>query len=280
LVLGYNGLVQNSGPTILFDPDTNIHVNQFWQYSIIAADSNNDPLSYYSQSGPSWVNDNILPGNISTFAGTGTPSYNPLDYGDSAIQANLTTPQDINIWNNNLYFSEDPQGNQIEVIDLESNLFHNYAGQFHNGGNNNFYDSIPAGDAIFDFDHTGFGISREGEIFFSDFQNNRFNKITQVDTLVVNLFNGGFYPGDVIHISQATSLVVDLELDGDSNFIWSSIIGNYIQRWDKNNDTLYTIAGNGTTSTSGDGGNALMAGLGFVGNLTLDDFGNIYLTTR
>ena len=65
-------------------------------------------------------------------------------------------------------------------------------------------------------------------------------------------------------------------LDADGNIFIADTINHRIRRIDASTGYIYTIAGNGVSGFSGDGGAALAAEITFPAGIAVDRSGNVY----
>ncbi len=116
-----------------------------------------------------------------------------------------------------------------------------------------------------------------GNLYIADYMNNRIRKINTAGTINTVAGNGSAaISGDGGPAMDAgIASPISVATDRTGNFYIAT--GNQIR---KVNTTgiITTIAGNGTTTYSGDGGPATAAGFAGINDLTVDTSGNIYIT--
>ena len=122
-------------------------------------------------------------------------------------------------------------------------------------------------------------VDSEGNLYFSDIDNNRIRKISTsgIITTVVGNGNAGF-SGDG---GQATAAELNrplgLAIDSKNNLYISDLSNNRIRKVN-NLGIISTVAGNGLFGFSGDDGQATSAQLSFAYNIAVDSHGNLYIS--
>jgi sugar lactone lactonase YvrE len=118
-----------------------------------------------------------------------------------------------------------------------------------------------------------------GNVYISDYGNNRIRKVAPSGTITTIAGNGasGFY-GDG---GQATSAAIrspkGITMDPSGNIVFSDCGNNRIRKVNMTTGIITTIVNSGGTSGfSGDGGPATAAQTGFPDGLTYDMSGNLY----
>lgn len=123
-----------------------------------------------------------------------------------------------------------------------------------------------------------------GNIFFSDYSNNRIRKITPAGIISTVAGSGSAtYSGDGASALQAGMQPYAIAVAPNGAIYFTDcgapVIGgrSYRVRMVAANGTISTVAGNATFVDSGDGGLATAAGLGFPDGVALDSAGNLYI---
>jgi hypothetical protein len=173
---------------------------------------------------------------ISTMIGTGSCSYNGEN--TAALSTQLQTP--LALWFDtvgNLTFGDD-SNNRIRKWSVATGLVATIAGN----GTSGFSDSLPATSAMF---KSVYGIAGDtnGNIYFSDYEDNRVTKFTAAGILVTYAGNGG-----------------------SSGFTENSL--------------AFAFAGNGNYAFAGDGGPAKSAQLYNPLGTFVDTNGNVYIADQ
>ena len=124
----------------------------------------------------------------------------------------------------------------------------------------------------------GLAIDAIGNIFISDYFNNRIRKISTdgiIRTIAGN-GSGGFFGDGGPATAAVLNGPVGIVLDNTGN-IYFADANNHRIRKINTAGIINTIAGSGSTGSSGDGGPATAAKLDFPFTLALDAIGNIYI---
>jgi trimeric autotransporter adhesin len=210
-------------------------------------------------------------GIISTFAGNGTAGYN----GDNraATSAALYNPINVAVDSSDTLFIADFYNNRIRTVS-SSGIITTIAG---NGAAGSIGDG---GKAISAQLHEPFAIAIDsaGNFFIADFLNNRIRKVSSsgiITTVAGNGYSG--YGGDG---GQATSAQLNypsgVAVDSAGSIFISDSSNNCIRRI-SSSGIITTIAGNGTTGFSGDGGQATSAQLNSPNGVSVDSAGNLLI---
>ena len=140
-------------------------------------------------------------------------------------------------------------------------------------------DNGPATAA--EFDHAGTLALYDGSLYTADAFNNRVRKIdltTGITTTVAGNGTGG-YNGDNIPATDAELLIPDAEcIDTLGNIYIGDALNYRLRRVAKNTGLITTVAGTGVVGNTGDGGPATDAKIGTIAGLSIDQYGNLYMT--
>jgi trimeric autotransporter adhesin len=225
-------------------------------------------------------------GIITTVAGTGSTT----DSGDGGpgVNAGVARPTGITLDTaGNLYFSS--SWSRVRKLAMSTGIIETIAGQFVTsfGG-----DGGLATDALF-WDPIPSAINRAGDIYISDFENSRIRKVTASSGIVTTLagsgpcttvatplnvlactggFGGDGGPAQNAILNHAQGAA----LDSAGNLYIADTINHRIRRIDAMTGMIHTIAGNGVSGFSGDGGLALLAQISFPVGIAVDRSGHIY----
>ena len=203
----------------------------------------------------------ISGGTISVFAGTGTPTYSG-DNG-SAISADINGPTGVTIDSAGNVYIADTGNSLIRKVDKNGTIT-SYIGS--------------TGPTAGRLNHpTGIWMDSANTLFVADTGNRRIIKFANnVFTVVAGTgvagFSGDNGPALTATFNNPTGLAGDAAGNlyiGDSN--------NGRIRKITPDGKIFTIAGRGGSSYSGDNGPALSAGLSFPRGVTVDSAGKVYI---
>jgi sugar lactone lactonase YvrE len=225
-------------------------------------------------------------GIITTVAGTGAAS----DSGDGgpAVDAGVSRPTGIAVdGEGNLYFSS--SWSRVRKLTGSTGIIETVAGQFATsfGG-----DGGPAVDALF-WDPIPSGVNRAGDIYLADYENSRIRRVTSKTGIVstvagsgtcttapapwgVSVCQGSFGGDGGPARSAVLNHAQGAALDSAGNIYISDTLNHRIRRVDTSTGLIYTIAGNGVSGFSGDGGPALAAQITFPVGIAVDQSGRVY----
>ena len=209
-------------------------------------------------------------GIITTIAGTGTAGYN----GDGlpATSAQVNYPYAVAIDDTGNVFIADELNNRIRKINT-SGIITTIAGTGTAGYNG---DNIAATGAELN-SPDGIAIDGSGNVYLSDYNNNRVRKINTSGIITTYAGTGiGPYNGD--NFSASTSNLYHpfgIALDNGGNLYIADFSNNRLRRVNVSG-IITTIGGNGIPGIAGDGGPATTAELDLAG-VAVDVSGNIYI---
>ncbi len=210
-------------------------------------------------------------GIITTIAGNGTQGFS--GDGGTATNASLYAPSEVVIdAGGNLYFT-DENNNRVRMVNT-AGIITTIAGNGTAGYNGD------GGQATFAELHDPVGLTFDvkGNLYIVDDAN---NKIRKINTLgIISVFAGNGTQGFSGDGGQATNAELNLPADIAFDAIGDLYITDQINNRIRKIDTLgiiSTIAGNGTTGYSGDGGQATHAELSNPAGICLDAIGNLYI---
>jgi sugar lactone lactonase YvrE len=216
-------------------------------------------------------------GIITTVAGNGTQGYS--GDGGPATSASLYYPRSVAVDGaGNLYILDSSQtdnaiGN-IRRVDTNGNITTIAGGGLFNYGYNG--DNIPASLAQLN-SPLKILIDGAGNIYIVDYANQRIRKIDTSGIITTVAGNGTLgYSGDGHQATSAElgypeSLAMDIAGD-----LFIADTNNGVVRKVDTNGIITTFAGNGTFTSSGDGGPAINAGM-LPESLAVDAAGNLWL---
>ncbi|MEK6195202.1 MAG: NHL repeat-containing protein, partial [Deltaproteobacteria bacterium] len=215
------------------------------------------------------VNDNVNVKNLLTrVAGGGGGTY--CGDGGLATQACIYYPEGVNVdAAGNLYIS-DTTNHRIRKVDTDG-IITTVAGGGRDSG-----DGIPATDARLSFP-TGSVVDATGNLYISD--GNRIRKVN-TDGIITTAAGKGpaGYNGDGIPATDALLNNADgITMDAAGNLYIADCYNHRVRKVDTNG-IITTVAGNGTSGFTGDGGSAVEAQLHHPRDVAVDSEGNLYFS--
>jgi uncharacterized protein (TIGR03437 family) len=282
--------VNNQTTTMTF-PGTNLKVEAGWIETVVGTDiigfsssnttANATPLNYptgvtVDPSSNMFISDTLnlrlrkVANNvISTAAGNGLFSYG--GDGGAAASAQLNAPQGVAVDpSGNLYIA-DTSNNAIRKV-AANGIISTVAGTGISGG-------AAAGNGANQFNGPlGMAADSGGNVYIADSQNARVVKLSSggIQTVVAGSGTAG-YGGDggaatSAQFNSPTGVAVD-----SSGNLYIADFGNNRIRKVSASGTVTTIAGNGNSGYSGDGGLATGALLNLAQGVAVDGAGNVYI---
>lgn len=215
-------------------------------------------------------------GMISTFAGTsGTAIGSPYGDGGAATSASLNAPQGIAFDSAGNLSIADEGHNSIRMVAAATGLISTVAG--------NYAQSAGLGDgglATSAHLYYPLGVAFDGNnnLYIADTYDGRVRLVsagTGIITTVAGIGNRG-NSGDGGPATSAEVDPLDVKVDSAGN-LYIANWPNAVRMLPAASTTISTIAGNGFTGYSGDGGSATMAGLCEPANLAFDPSGSLYI---
>jgi streptogramin lyase len=217
---------------------------------------------------------------MSVFAGDGSASTTPkTGDGGLATDAKLKEPCGITIDSqDNIYVVESIHGT-VRKIDKASNIITTVAGSgiagYSGDGGQASLANLSSPENVV--------VDSSGNIYIADSFNQRVRKVDQsgiISTIAGN--DGGCSnesPSGTIATNACIGQITGLALDSDNNIYMSDKLNHRIWKLDSQDNKIYYIAGNGSVGSSGDGGFATDASLGYPSYVSLDENNNkLYIT--
>lgn len=214
-----------------------------------------------------------ISGLISTICGTGSGGFS----GDNgpAISAQFSNPSDLAIGPDGSLYVADYDNYRIRKIDLATGIISTVAG---NGEATYTGNNIPAiQSTINSYQH--FTIDNNGDMLIAD--NNRIRKIDMGTGIIHTIAGNGVagFSGDnglatAAQISNPGGIGVDKY---NNIYIGEGFLSYRLRKIDAVTGIITTIAGNGFSGYSGDGGLAINAKIDAVNDILVDSSGNVYI---
>jgi len=215
---------------------------------------------------------NVESGIISTVAGSGLNGR--VGDGGLATSTKLFFPDGVAIDSiGNLYISE---GHKIRKVDSATNIISTFAGDGNFGFSGDNGPAISArlgnpGNIVFD---------KFGNLYIADTENHRIRKIDSATgniTTIAGVGSASFSGDGGQAINAGLNNPAQIALGIDGNLYIADTRNHRIRLIVLETGIISTVAGNGSNSFSGDGGQATSAGLSFPMGLCIDSLGNLYI---
>ena len=214
---------------------------------------------------------------IATLAGSGSSGYS--GDGFDAASASLNRPDGVAVDSAGNVFIADTGNHRVRRVDARTRIITTLAG---NGIAGYAGDSGAASGANLN-SPSGVAVDAGGNLFIADAGNYRVRRVdarTGVITTVAGNGNDGFIGSQNGVPATSTGMSpVGVAVDGAGNlFIADPIFTNSrVRRVDPQTGVILLVAGNGTSSYSGDGGPATSAGLNEPQGVAVDNTGNLLI---
>ncbi len=175
----------------------------------------------------------------------------------------------------NLYVA-DRENQRVRKVDATTGLITTVAGTGSYGYNGDGGPAVAANLGC----PSGVDLDGAGNLYIADTCNNRIRKVTAGTGVISTVagdgsFGSGGDGGSAISASLYYPHDVAVDVSGN---LYVMDTGNYrVRRINAATGVISTVAGNGATAFSGDGGPAVSASIGFALGLTVDRTGNLYV---
>lgn len=215
-------------------------------------------------------------GIIKTIVGNGEKG----DSGDGglAVEASLSSPADLYIDGQGNIYIADAGNNKIRRVDALTGIIETVAGN----GNAEFSgDGGQAIEAGLWYPHSVF-LDKEGNIFLSDMFNRRIRKVaagTGIIETVAGNGDEGFSEDGGPAINASMSTAQEIHVDNLGNIYFADFLNHVIRKVDGSTGIIETIAGNGFNEPVQDGVLATETAIPYPFGVSLDNDGNIYIST-
>lgn len=215
-------------------------------------------------------------GTITTVAGNGSPGYSGT--GLIATASSLKSPRGIQVASNGDLYIGDRSNSRIRKVVAATNLMIDYAG---NGTAGYSGDGGPAILAKVNVPQ-GLHLTSAGDLYIADAGNNVIRKVSAAGIITTIAGTGASgYTGDgglATSARLAAPEAVHLAPSGDIYF--SDTGNNVMRRVQVGSLNIATMAGNGTSGFSGDGGPATTAQLSTPRGVAVSPTGVVYVSDK
>jgi sugar lactone lactonase YvrE len=211
----------------------------------------------------------IVPGTITTIAGTGEPGY--TGDGSTALKALLNEPKSLTVAGSFLYIA-DAENHRIRRLDLASGVITTIAGAGSGAELPSTVGPSKRGSSIEDDDPLADPAAKEDRYVQLPDQSGTVRFIT--GTAVRDRFRGDGGPAEDATLNFPSATAVDSR----GTLYIADTFNHRIRRVDPETGAISTLAGNGTRRFSGDNGPADKAALNEPVALALDErAGRLYI---
>jgi sugar lactone lactonase YvrE len=213
----------------------------------------------------------------------GYPSHAQGYSGDGgpSTDARVFNPYDVAVDKNENIYIADSENNAVRKITAATGIITTIAGlgPGHAGYSG---DGGPATAAMLN-NPSGVAVDAGGNVYIADASNNAIRKIDAVSGNITTIAGSGpANAGLAGDYGPATSAKLNhpnrVALDAIGNVIICDAVNSAIREVIVSTGAIYTLAGNGTTGFSGDGGPASMAMLFSPQGIAVDTAGNIFIS--
>ena len=213
-------------------------------------------------------------GQLTTVAGNGTEGFS--GDGGPATNAALSGPEGVFVDRAGNIFIADSLNDRIRKVDAATGIIHTVA------GNGNFGFSGDGGPATSAELHSPIGVfvDSAGNIFIADSGNERIREVVattgNIQTVAGN-GTAGFSGDGGLATSASLSGPEAVFVDGSGNIFIADTFNQRIREVTAAKGRIRTVAGTGNYGFGGDGGPATNATFFNPSDLSVDNFGNIFI---
>ena len=215
-------------------------------------------------------------GNISTVVGTGTAGdTGATGNGGAATSAQIRTPCGLALDGSGNLFLADTGNHEVKKVTTGGTITivagtgtGGFAGNNHPGTQAQFNNPV------------GLAVDTAGNLYIADSGNNQIrvlNTASNMSAYAGNATAGYFGDGGPAGAAELDN-PTDIAFDGAGNLYVADTNNGVIRKITPGGGSITTIAGNGFSAFSGDGGLATQAALNRPRGVAVDGAGNIYIT--
>jgi uridylate kinase len=211
---------------------------------------------------------------ITTVAGTGAPDFSGDD--GAASEATLSMPHGLAVDSHGDLFIADTYNQRVREILSGSNIITTVAGTGSAGYSG---DSGPASLAQLDMP-LGVAVDAADNLYIADSVNQRIRKVNLNSKTITTIAGDGVegYSGDGGPATSASlQLPSGVAVDGSGDIYVADGLNHVVRMVDATTGFISTIAGNGTAGFGGDGGPAVDATFGNLGNVAVDATNDVFI---
>jgi sugar lactone lactonase YvrE len=210
------------------------------------------------------------PGDITTVAG------GFIGDGGPATSASLNGPLGVAVDASGNLFITDRLNHRVRRVDAATGIITTVAGD---GGSGFSGDGGPATSASLSFPE-GVAVDASGNLFIADAGNSRIGRVdaaTGIITTVAGVGAGGFSGDGGPATSASLFFPEGVAVDALGNLFIADTSNNRVRRVDAATGIITTVAGDGASGFSGDGGPATSASLNSPRGVAVDASGNLFI---
>ena len=213
-------------------------------------------------------------GTIITVAGNGTSGFS--GDGGAATSASLGYPQEITVDSDGNLFIADTGNQRVREVVKATGIIVTVAGTGAYGFSG---DGGAATSAVLDVPR-GMTVDTSGNLYIIDAGNERIREVVKATGIIMTVAgNGGLgFSGDGGAATNAwLCRPTGITIDSSGNLYIADTDNNRIRKVIKATGTIISVAGNGSSGMSGDGGAATKASVLSPYGIAVDSSGNLYL---
>jgi len=213
-------------------------------------------------------------GIINTFAGNGTAAY--AGDGGSAASAELSGPYGLAVRSDGTVYISDTGNLRIRAVNPATGVISTVAGSGSYGTTGNGAAAVSA-----TFEHPwGLALDASNNLYIVDNWGQTVRMVSASTGNIAAFAGNGTqgYAGDgAASASAELSSPESVKLDAAGNVYIADTVNNRIRMVSASTGYIATVAGNGNSSFSGDGGQATSAAINYPYDMAPDAAGNLYI---